>query len=251
MGRSSSEVCSLVTDVFTPVVKRAFGDGLRSIILYGSVLKESFDPRRSDVNVLIVVEANREAELRELGRAGRGLIRRNRITPLVLTREEFATSADVFPMEYLDIVETHRVVFGPDVTADLDLRRDNLRHQVEHQLRGSLVSLRQLAIASGTPRPFRKTLLRSRLEEWYGRLNAVLRGLLRLYTESAIPADPVELVRRINEALGLTEGPLLLLLRRDRSDRFDPVDLIDQLLRRLAQIVAIVDRAAGSDGGGR
>lgn len=233
---------------FVELAKQVFGASLESVIVYGSFLKETFTPGLSDVNVLVVAGEGHESALRELGRRGRRLLRKHSITPLVLTRREFATSADVFPMEYLDIVDTHRVVHGPDVTTELEISQSNLRHEVEHQLRGSLVSLRQLAIVAGRPRPFRKVLLRRRLEEWYGSLSAILRGLLRLHAVSEIPQQPDALVSEINRTLGLESGPILQLLACRQGACPDAVELIDALLERLARLVSIVDAGPGTEG---
>jgi hypothetical protein len=173
------------------------------------------------------------------------LMRRNKITPLILSRREFVTSADVFPMEYLDIVETHQVLVGPDVTSELEINRANLRHQIEHQLRGNLVSLRQLAVAAGCPRLFRKVLLRRELEQWYGRLSAILRGLLRLQGIADIPSAPEKLVAAVNATFEFESGPIVQLLACRDSRRGkecpDSLELIDNLLARLTKLVEIVD----------
>ncbi len=218
-----------------------FGDTLESVIVYGSFLRETFRPGSSDVNVLIVVKEGHEASLRELGRVGRRLMRKHRITPLVLTHREFMGSADVFPMEYFDIAQTHKALYGPDVAADVTISRSNLRHEIEHQLRGNLLALRQLAIAAGHRRPFRKVLLRRRLEEWSGSISAILRAILRLHDVTPIPANPEELVRSVNQALGLDAGPILQLVSRRVGDYPDTVTLVDALLERLAKLVEIVD----------
>lgn len=251
MAATTEKTMQAIEGDFVTLAKSIFGGGLESVIVYGSFLKETFVSGVSDVNVLVIASDGHEAGLRELGRTGRRVMRRHRITPLVLTRREFTTSADVFPMEYLDIVDTHKVLYGPDVTAELDISRSNLRHEVEHQLRGSLVTLRQLAIAAGRPRPFRKFLLRRRLEEWYGSLAAILRGLLRLQGVTPVPQRPQELVGSINRVLGLEPGPILDLLACREGLCPDSIELIDALLERLSRLVRIVDAGPGSDSGGR
>ena len=233
---------------FVELCRSAFGTTLESVIVYGSFLRETFDPRSSDVNVLVIVTEGHESRLREFGRQGARLMRRYRITPLVLTHREFTTSADVFPMEYLDILQTHKALFGPDVTDGLTISRSNLRHEIEHQLRGSLIALRQLAVAAGRPRPFGKLLLRRRLEQWSGSVAAIMRALLRLHDVTEIPQRPAELVAEINRVLGLEPGPLLQLIEAHGS-MSGGVGLIDSLLERLATLVQIVDSHTAEDGG--
>ncbi len=239
------KIRSIVEKDFVQLIKTVFGTNLGSITLYGSFVKERFNPGVSDVNVLVTLSKVDPGAVRRLGAEGRRLIKRGRITPLVLSKDEFLTSADVFPMEYLDIVQHHRVLHGDDPTNGLNIDNTNLRHEIEHQLRGSLVSLRQLAVASARKRPFRDVLLRRRLEEWYGSLSAILRGLLRLKGVIDVPSEPKALVDAVNGVLGLEGGPLLQLLECRGGDCPDIVSLMDNLLERLAELVAIVDKLEG------
>jgi hypothetical protein len=248
MARSAEQIRAAIHNDLPDLARKAFGMNLDSIIIYGSFLKPTFDPRSSDVNALVLVKEGPPAAVREFGLAGRRILRRNRITPLILTSHEFRTSADVFPMEYLDMRAAHEVITGRDATADLEIDASNLRHEVEHQLRGSLVNLRQLAIVSSRPRPFRRTLLRRRLEQWYGSLAAILRGLLRLYGTEKIPENASELLQAVNRVLGLEPGPFLQLLECRSGDCPDSLDLLDGLLERLAELVRIVDAGPGKEG---
>jgi hypothetical protein len=152
-------------------------------------------------------------------------------------------------MEYLDIVERHTVLSGPDLTEKLDLSRDNLRHQVEHQLRGSLVSLRQLVSAIDQRRFFRTTLLKRELRAWYGSVSAVLRGLLRLKGVEVTPESPDELVTAMNTAYGLEAGPLLTLVALRQGGKADVEILANDLVDRLTTLVGIVDTMEGEAAG--
>jgi hypothetical protein len=66
-------------------------------------------------------------------------------SPLLLTEEEVASSSDSFPMEFHDMQEHRRVLYGKDVIADLVIDRSFYRAQVEHELRAKLIRLRQKA----------------------------------------------------------------------------------------------------------
>lgn len=239
-----------IENEFVSLARSVFGDQLVALILYGSYVKDSYVQGVSDINVLIIVAENRPGPLSDLGSRGSRLMSRHRITPLVLSRKEFVTSADVFPMEYLDIVDAHQVLVGKDVTGELSIDRSNLRHQIEHQLRGHLLSLRQLAIAAGRRRLFRKSLLRRELQQWYGRLSAILRSLLRLKEVSPIPTSPEALMAAVNDAFGFESGPIVQLLtcRNGGAGCPDSLDLVDEVIERLASLVSVVD---GMPGGGR
>ena len=244
MAASMEKIARAVEQDFVTLAEEVFGEELVSVILYGSYLRPTFRPGVSDVNALVILSRSLPHALREFGRRGHRMVKRWRITPLILSRSEFTTSSDVFPVEYLDIVEGHKVLTGPDVTEELEINRANLRHEIEHQLRGSLVALRQLAVAAGRRRLFRNTLLQRELRQWYGSLSAMLRGLLRLKGAAEIPHPPEDLVRAVNSSLGLEPGPIVQLLRGDGSGP-KGLDLVDGILERLSKLVEIVDSWAG------
>ncbi|MFW5729004.1 MAG: hypothetical protein ACOCYG_05015 [Spirochaetota bacterium] len=226
-----------VEERFVSLLKEAMGDRLHAVVAYGSYATAAFRPGVSDVNLLILTTDSVAPHVPDISRKVHRTMRRNRITPLLLTKGEFFTSADVFPMEYMDMQARHEVLYGPDPTAELSFSRDNLRHELEHQLRGSLVSLRQLVLAAGG----RNRELGRYLKRWYGSIAALFRGVLRLRGVAEIPEDPEELVRRMNESLGLEAGPFLVLIRYRAGTRTNPTSLATQLMERLESLVAIVD----------
>lgn len=241
MARSRESIQKAVETEFVALVKEVFEGTLLSVTAYGSYVKNSFDPRVSDVNVLVIVSSVDPARLRRFGHEGRRLLRWARITPLVLSEREFQTSSDVFPMEYFDIVEHHSVLTGDDPTSTLEIDAANLRHEIEHQLRGSLVALRQLAVAAARPRLFRKLILKRELEQWYGSLAAIFRGLLRLKGVSPVPTSGQELVGAVNHVFGLEDGPFKDLIECRGNQCPEVFDMMDNMQRRLAELVAMVD----------
>lgn len=70
-------------------------------------------------------------------------------TPLLLTRDEFAGSLDAFPIEYGEILETHRPLFGADPFTGLVIRDEDLRRACEVQVKSHLVHLRENFIECG------------------------------------------------------------------------------------------------------
>ena len=55
------------------------------------------------------------------------------------------TATDCFPIEFHDIRDHHRILFGPDVAAGMVIPDTFYRAQVEHDLRAKLLRLRQKA----------------------------------------------------------------------------------------------------------
>ena len=72
--------------------------------------------------------------------------------PLLFTPDQLAASANVFPIELLDMRQSHRVLFGEDPLADVTIEREHLRLQLERELKGHLLALRErYLLAGGNP----------------------------------------------------------------------------------------------------
>jgi hypothetical protein len=125
-------------------MKEFAADNLESLILYGSAARGDFKEGHSDLNILCVL---RSLALRELARVSPAIHwwchDQREPTPLFFTQEDLRDSADVFPIELLDMQQSHRVLHGSDAVANIPVPRDFHRVQVERDLRTLLLKLRQ------------------------------------------------------------------------------------------------------------
>lgn len=126
-------------------LENAYHDRLVSVILYGSAASEGQHNGFSDLNVLCVLK---RITPRELG-DGEPVVRwwrgHGHPSPLLMSEEEVHHSADSFPVEFRDMQERRKVLYGLDVIADLYVDPRFYRAQLEHDLRSKLFRLRQQA----------------------------------------------------------------------------------------------------------
>ena len=99
----------------------------------------------SDLNVLCVLTQVTPAELADAEPIFKWWRAQGNPSPLLMSEEEVRTSTDCFPIEFHDMQERRRVLFGNDVIEDLAIERTFYRAQVEHELRAKLLRLRQKA----------------------------------------------------------------------------------------------------------
>ena len=159
-----------------PCIKECFKDNLKSVIIYGSAVSASFNAVTSDINILILLEKNSVNSFIDFGKKAKNIIRKYRFSVLILTFEEFITSADVFPMEYYDIYDCHAVIYGEAIEGKLKLTSYNLRHQLEERLRGFSNQLRQTIIQSRGNHRF----LKQNMKIVPGVVKTLIRPALRL-----------------------------------------------------------------------
>jgi hypothetical protein len=147
---------------FVERLKQAAGTNLQCVALFGSAVSEEFHAGFSDVNMLCIVRELSAATLDTLAPSFAWWTRKGYPAPLVFSRAELESSADVFAIELFDICQRHRVIYGEDIFTAMQVPMDKHRVQLEHDLRTKLLTLRQLYIqAAGDSGRVRKLMLDS------------------------------------------------------------------------------------------
>src|SRR5690242_12303444 len=139
----------MTLDELVSQLRAAYGTALRSIVLYGSAAAGEHIPKRSDYNVLVIVDALDSARLTAASAASRAWTEAGNPAPLTLTASEWRGSADIFPMEYADILERHKVLYGKAPFDGIHVDKHDLRLQLELEAMGKLLRMRQAILASG------------------------------------------------------------------------------------------------------
>ncbi len=124
-------------------LKKAAGSNLNSVVLYGSAASGHYQPGHSDLNVLCALERLDGPALEALHPVLTWWTAKGNAHVLVFPSEELRSSADVFAIELLDIKARHKVLYGEDFLAGLEVPMDLHRVEVEHELRTKLIRLRQ------------------------------------------------------------------------------------------------------------
>ncbi len=234
----NKSIQDIIRDEFLPLVQSVFGDRLTSVVLYGSGADGSYRPGVSDVNILILLDEPQPELLERLAKEGRRTMNKRRITPMVISEEEYRRGADVFPMEYLDIRERHVTLYGSDLTGELQFSDTHLRQQLEQQLRGSLFSLRQLVLSGRG----RKRVLSKELPRWYGTLQVLFKGLLRLVEPEREARSGEAALPILAKHFSFDPAPFEELLALREGKKLEVRGLSHRLVLELAKLVQGVDR---------
>ena len=134
--------------------------------------------------------------------------------PLFLTEEELRTSAAVFPLEFLEIQEQHRVLGGRDPFIGFHVKTDRLRETVVQGFTSHLLRLRQRYVEGGGSDDATTILLPLSITSTL----PLLRGMQRLLGRPALShSDAV--ITDVAEQLKLDlQGLLDALVAQARTD---------------------------------
>ncbi len=226
---------------FVKRAQAAAGENLKSVILYGSAASGSFDPEFSDINLFCVVRDASYDQLSALAPLARWWQDQKQPAPLIMTRAELDSTADVFTIELLDMKRHHRVLFGDDVLQGLEIPMNLHRVQVEYELREKLILLRQ------------RTLLARKEEHLWELLLQSAPSFVTLFRHALIamgqqaPEDRHEVVQQLSKRVGFDPEAVeqVLAVRAHHATRGKGTvyGLMAKYLAAIEQVTVAVDKA--------
>lgn len=222
-------------------LKAAAGTNLKSVVLYGSAAGGDYHAKHSDLNVIGVVETLDAAALDCLREACGWWAKKGHPAPLWFTGNELHRAADVFAIEFLDIRERRRVVFGEDVFAQLDVPMRLHRDQVERELRARLLALRQSYLLA----PQKQKALAGLMTGSFSTFATLFRHALLALGEQP-PRGIREMVSRLGAILGFEPAPFHAILdvregKREASS-LEVAAIFQSYLAGVERVVDQVDR---------
>lgn len=131
-------------------VAQAYGEQLDALLLFGSAVRGEFLPGRSNLNILLFLRSYDVALLKAYTGVHKKWSNDQVVVPLFLTKADLQASALVFPLEYQDIQDCHRLLWGQDPFIGFKVDPRHLAGEVLQSLRGNLVRMRQRLVEGGT-----------------------------------------------------------------------------------------------------
>ncbi len=212
-----------------------FGARLLSVVAYGPRLDGSTS---APLTALALVSSLDVADLGACARFASAWRRAGIATPLVVPRDEFNASLDVFPLEYGEIIRAHARVFGPDPFVGVAIAKSDLRRACETQIKSHLVHLRAGYVETGG-HPGAVADLVKRAAPSFA---ALLRNVARLHDVET--HDRMEATRYGARAAGLSDDTATVLLALERPTALptaDPARLFPDYLAAVEQVARAVD----------
>ena len=130
-------------------VQRVYGEALDGVLLYGSAVRGEFLPGRSNLNIVLVVKSTKAEQLKKYSALHRRWAKEQIVVPLFVTQADLPAMAVVFPLEYIEIQEQHRLLVGQDPFVGFKADQRHLLAEVLQGLAGNLLRVRQRFIEGG------------------------------------------------------------------------------------------------------
>lgn len=221
-------------------VVKTYGNELEGVLLYGSAVRGEFMPGRSNLNMLLVMSSYDLIVLKKYNGIHTRWSKEQVVVPLFLTAADIQSSASVFPLEYQDIHDCHRLLWGQDPFVGLHLDSRHLAMEVLQALRGNLLRLRQRLVEGRSTEEAITILLSLSITG----LLPVLRGLLRLLNRPVLAhGEPLlkDLESQLNIDLSGLRDAWLLKREQISPGQKELPRLMDRYIESLTRLVAAAE----------
>lgn len=223
-------------------LEKIYGDNLKSVVLYGSAAGGNHSKKFSDFNVFCVLENISPSELAKSNNLVRKWVKKGNPPLHFFDKSHIEKSLDVFPMEFLDIKEKHKVIFGADPLEGVIVDPKNLRLQCESELKGKLLHLRSFYAANcHKPRRIARMMVDS-----FSTFLTVFRALLRL-SNVAVPDDARAVIEKVSQIVNFNPEIFLEIVSIRKGDSILPrgdgaISFFERYLTELEVVTTYVDK---------
>jgi len=184
-------------DNFTADLKDKAGDNLVSFMVYGSAASgDTF--RNSDINTMLILKKADPASLRTLSAAIKKWAHKGFACPMIFTEDRVLSSADIFPIEFMDIKDSRKIMAGTDCFRKVNVKKEHLRLEIERELKSNLLRLRKAYVINCKDRKKTRELMRDSLSTFL----VIFRAILRLKGRN-VPIKKSDLIKSMQTVMKL------------------------------------------------
>ncbi len=227
-------------DIFVPLTEdylKAFDKDLISLMLYGSAAGGAYVKGKSDINILVVLTPEGINRLEDGFALVKNWRKRNVAMPRVMTKAFIESSLDAYPIEFLNMKNSSILIYGENVLESLVFKPEDLRLQIERELKGKILLLRAGYLESeGSARPVRQLISKS-VTAFISIFNAML-----YLKQAKAPRNKRETIIEINEVFPIDAAVFMLCFNiREGVDKLSSTEVIDVFKKYLREVEKACD----------
>ena len=132
---------------FTKEIKNKFGQRLKSVFVYGSKANAGVADIDGNADLMIIVENLSGEDIRNISKPAKkwmgGIFdKKKNPEPVFMGEKEWFNSADTYAMEYADIKESHKIIYGENLICNIEVKHEDLRLKCETETKNLLMKFR-------------------------------------------------------------------------------------------------------------
>jgi hypothetical protein len=221
--------------------KRILGTRLKSFVMYGSSHTGEFHEGYSNINTMAIVSSITTSDIAAIGRELKWFFYKGNPSPLIFTQDELHSFKDVFPIEMLDMMEHHTLVYGDaDPLKAITIDPKNLRFQCESELKAKLIRLRQALFVNDSEKKASLLMVNS-----ISSFVAIFKGVLRFKGKNA-PAHKRDIIHEIAQLVEFDPAPFLRLIeireKKEKLKKSETFRTLEMYIEGITKVINFIEK---------
>lgn len=193
-------------DKFIEKLKENFGDNLVSVIAFGS--QANVENPKNNLNLMVVTNELSAENLYSISKPVQKWVKSKNPVPVVMNRDEWYSSFDVYAIEYGDIKSNYRIIYGADLVKDIVINKSDLRLQCESELKDLLLKYKVNFLMNINSDKEMKRFLDVVIKT----ILVIMRSILRLHN-SDVPYRAVDIIEFASNYIGFNKEVMIKLAK--------------------------------------
>ena len=219
-------------------LKAKLGDNLVSVFAFGS--QANVEDVKNNLNLMIVTNTLNAENLYEIAKPVQKWVKAKNPVPVIMNKDEWYSSFDVYAIEYSDIKDNYRIIYGEDLVPSIPVNKYFLRLQCESELKSLLLKYKNNFLLNIKSDREMKKVLNNVIKT----LLVIFRAVLRLH-DRPVPYRAVDIIEFTADYLSFNKIVLSKLAKvKYENDDYTKQELIfieAELLKDIQNMLKQVD----------
>ncbi len=225
-------------DRFIEDLKSNLGENLVSVLAFGS--QANVEDAKNNLNLMIVTNTLNAENLYAISKPVKKWVKAKNPIPVIMNKDEWYSSFDVYAIEYADIKQNYRIIYGEDLVPSIQINKYFLRLQCESELKNLLLKYKNNFLMNVRSDREMKRLLNNVIKT----LLVIFRSVLRLHDDS-VPYRAVDIIEFASKYLSFNKIVLTKIAKvRYEHDDYTKQELIfieAELIKDIQNMLKQVD----------
>lgn len=219
-------------------LKSELGENLTSVIAFGS--QANVEDAKNNLNLMIVTNTLNAENLYAISKPIQKWVKAKNPIPVIMNRDEWYSSFDVYAIEYSDIRENYRLIYGENLVQSISVNKYFLRLECEAELKSLLLKYKNNFLMNIRSDKEMKKVLSQVIKT----LLVIFRSVLRLH-DCAVPYRAIDIIEFVSNYLNFNKIVMLKLAKvKYEGDDYTKQELMyieAELVKDIQHILKQVD----------
>ena len=225
-------------DKFLEELKLNLGDNLVSLFAFGS--QANVEDAKNNLNLMIVTNQLTAENLYAISKPVQKWVKAKNPIPVIMNKDEWYSSFDVYSLEYSDMKDNYRHIYGENLVQLIGINKYYLRLQCESELKNLLLKYKNNFLMNIQSDKEMKKALNNVIKT----LIVIFRSVLRLY-DRPVPYRAVDIIEHCSEFLSFNKIVMTKLAKikyeKDDCNKQELLFMESEVLKDIQAMLKQVD----------